>query len=78
MSRLLANPNTNVPRRIGAFFHCARCFDEWKAKVEGTENLSPADYQQIEAGWTEDGVQVWCKRHNINVIDITVQQETSQ
>jgi hypothetical protein len=31
---------------------------------------SPRDWQQIEAGWTEVGFQVWCKRHNVNILHI--------
>ena len=49
---------------IKLFFHCRRCFEEAKGKA------SPADYQCIEAGWTERGFQVWCKRHDINVIHV--------
>lgn len=30
---------------------------------------SPRDFAQIEVGWTIEGFQVWCKRHEINIAD---------
>jgi hypothetical protein len=32
--------------------------------------MSPRDYASLEIGWTDDGLQVWCKRHEIEVIHI--------
>ena len=43
---------------IGMFFHCTLCIEE---------DVWP---QELEVGWTEAGVQVWCKRHQRNVIHI--------
>jgi hypothetical protein len=54
-------PNTN---EIAAFFHCTRCLNE---RPEGT---SPRDWAQLEVGWTKRGLQVWCKRHDCNVLHI--------
>lgn len=53
-----------VTNKIKAFFHCGTCFD---ARPEGT---SPHDWSQLEAGWTELGFQVWCRRCECNVIHI--------
>jgi hypothetical protein len=50
--------------QIKLFFHCRRCM------VEARGIASPSDYQQIEAGWTDRGFQVWCKRHDINVAHV--------
>ena len=50
--------------QIKLFLHCKRCFEESRGKS------TPADYQQIEAGWTDRGLQVWCKRHDMNVVHI--------
>lgn len=60
----LANDTT---RQIGAFFHCKQCYAEWE-KLEFSG--SPAEYQRIEAGWTKVGFQVWCQRHDCNLIHI--------
>lgn len=49
---------------IKMYFHCAKCLEELP------EDQSPMDYQRIQAGWTKQGVQVWCVRHNLNVIHI--------
>ena len=51
-------------KQIQLFFHCRRCLDEMPP---GT---SPQDWAQLEAGWTEFGLQVWCRRHEMNVIHI--------
>ena len=31
---------------------------------------SPREYAQLEFGFTKPGVQVWCKRHEVNVMHI--------
>ena len=46
------------------YFHCKKCLDELP------DDTSPAEYQMIEVGGTEQGIQVWCKRHEINIIHI--------
>jgi hypothetical protein len=51
-----------LDNNIVQYFHCGLCLDELPA------GLSPSDYQQNEGGWTKDGFQVWCKRHDCNVI----------
>lgn len=54
-------PMTN---NIKAFLHCKTCIEN---KPKG---ISPADYQSIECGWTDIGIQVWCKRCQLNIIHI--------
>lgn len=52
--------------RIKQFFHCSQCIEEYeKSEFKG----SPRDFAQIEVGWTIEGFQVWCKRHEINIAD---------
>lgn len=48
--------------RIKAFFHCRQCLDELP------EGVSPRDWAQLEVGSTEAGWQVWCRRHDSNVV----------
>ncbi len=54
-------PNT---KEIKLFFHCELCLAEKPA------DLSPTEWKDLEVGWTELGLQVWCRRHNANVIHI--------
>jgi hypothetical protein len=49
------------PLSIIAYFHCRDCLKELPA---GT---SPAEYQKIQVGLTNDGFQVWCRRHDKSV-----------
>lgn len=56
----------SLPNKIVRYFHCARCLRELP------EGQSPRDWAQLEVGMTETGVQVWCKRHNINVLNLTL------
>lgn len=54
-------PNTN---EIQLFLHCRKCLEE------KPEYISPSDYSDLEVGWTQCGIQVWCKRHDVNIIHI--------
>lgn len=49
---------------ITAYMHCGKCIDELPRGV------SPSEYQRLEIGLTDIGLQVWCKRHNLNVAHI--------
>jgi len=53
-------PTKDEPE-IKQFFHCAKCLDELP------DGLSPREYTNYEVGMTERGIQVWCKRHEMNV-----------
>lgn len=54
-------PNTN---EIVSYMHCSKCIAEKPA------NVSPAEWSRTQAGWTELGLQVWCNRHNCNIVHI--------
>ena len=49
---------------IGRFLHCSRCIRELPG------NQSPRDWAQLEVGFTKLGIQIWCKRHEINVLHV--------
>jgi hypothetical protein len=49
---------------IEGFFHCANCMKD------KPRNISPRDWSRLEAGWTELGFQVWCKRCEMNIIHV--------
>lgn len=54
-------PATN---EINSFFHCRQCLDEKPS------NFSPREWASLEVGFTKLGVQVWCKRHECNIVHI--------
>lgn len=49
------------------YIHCRLCFDE---QPRGT---SMEEYSSLSVGVTKQGFQVWCKRHNCNVLHIDFQ-----
>lgn len=53
--------------RIKMFFHCRGCFDD------RPPDQSPSEWSRIEAGWTEAGLQVRCKRCDRNIIHVDFQ-----
>jgi len=46
------------------YLHCTRCFKEKPG------NTSMKEYARYEVGWTPDGLQVWCIRHDCNVMHV--------
>lgn len=53
-----------VTNEIEDYVHCSRCIDELPAGV------SPRDWASLEIGFTPSGIQVWCKRHECNVMHV--------
>ena len=53
-----------APNQIVRFFHCGQCLDE------KPDDVSPREYAQIEVGFTKPGLQVWCKRHERQIIHL--------
>lgn len=51
-------------KEICLYLHCACCLEDVP------DSFSPQQWQDLEVGWTEEGLQVWCKRHDVNVIHI--------
>lgn len=49
---------------ITAYMHCAQCITELP------KGQSPKEWQRIQAGFTREGLQVWCTRHECNVVHI--------
>jgi len=49
---------------IGMYLHCKICAS---AIPEGE---SPATHARIAVGWTPAGLQIWCARHDINIMHI--------
>ncbi len=47
---------------IQLYLHCGKCLDELPP------DTSPEEYSRTQAGWTEEGIQIWCNRHQCNVM----------
>lgn len=54
-------PDTNS---IDIFMHCRNCMPL------KPPDKSPRDWASLEVGWTGHGMQVWCKRCDINVVHV--------
>ena len=60
--------------RIQQFMHCGKCLEELDRLQKEDEELSylqitPRDFAKVEVGFTKEGFQIWCKRHEINIAD---------
>ncbi len=64
MTAKVAELYPKTENEIVLFFHCKDCNENIP------DGMSRRDYQSIEVGWTEIGLQVWCKRHDQNIIAI--------
>ena len=53
--------NENV---MSAIIHCSKCLEELP------EGVSPMEYSRTQSGFTDVGLQVWCNRHECNVMHI--------
>lgn len=49
---------------IVAYLHCAMCLKELLG------GKSPQEFAPISVGYTRQGIQVWCNRHNCNITHI--------
>ena len=50
--------------KIETFFTCALCYEELP------DGVSMQEFGANECGWTEKGFQVWCRRHDANIVHI--------
>ena len=51
-----------VENKIFSFYHCKKCLEE-----KG-DYISARDYASFEFGATKKGFQLWCTRHEENVL----------
>ena len=49
---------------IELYLHCALCI------AEMPRGSSPKEWQRVNVGWTMVGIQVWCVRHDCNMLHI--------
>jgi hypothetical protein len=55
---------------IESYFHCKLCLQE---KPPG---VSPEQYARLSIGFSPIGLQVWCVRHQCNVVHIDFEEQT--
>jgi len=48
--------------KILGYWNCMLCLEDLP------EGVSADEYQDVTAGFTSKGMQVWCKRHDCNII----------
>jgi hypothetical protein len=58
----------SAQNKILMFLQCAQCVEDIKAGRAKGE--SPRSYGRLEAGWTQEGLQIRCVRHGLNVVHI--------
>lgn len=55
---------------VTGYVACSKC----AAEVDAAQPpLSLQDYAQIDVGFTDWGMQVWCRRHQANIVHIDFQ-----
>lgn len=59
-----SKPELSDDNQIVFYHNCKLCFDE----LPVGESL--ATYARYNTGWTQRGLQVWCVRHNANILNI--------
>lgn len=59
----------DAPNRIYAYMHCTLCLGEMP------HDHSPREWARLEVGITEDGIQVYCTRHDVNVNHLKIEPE---
>ena len=53
-----------ITNEIKAFMHCVLCLDSIP------DGVSPRVWARLSMGWTPSGFQVWCNRHEVNVLHV--------
>jgi len=52
---------------ITGYIACSKCADE---ASRADPPVSLQDYARLDAGFTDFGLQLWCRRHQVNVVHI--------
>ena len=62
------NDNSHLLYNIKEILICNQCYQEYDAGL--TDSKSLQQYTILDVGLTDMGIQVWCRRHNVNVVHI--------
>ena len=60
--------NSNLLYNITENLVCNQCYEEYCAGL--TDSSSLQQYSMLDVGLTDIGLQVWCRRHNVNVVHV--------
>lgn len=63
-------PPTGNELAIGMYMHCGLCIAEVTQMAADAGSASPRDHARLSIGWTKQGLQVWCVRHDCNVLHV--------
>ena len=55
-------------KQINQHVICAKCEEDFQAG--STDSSSLQDYTKLDVGFTDIGIQVWCRRHDANVVHV--------
>lgn len=72
----LGNLSITLLKSISHQIVCSKCKTEFLAGQ--TDSASLQSYSQLDVGFTEIGLQVWCRRHDSNVAHIDFDGNTLQ
>ena len=53
-----------IENHIVQFMHCKDCLRELP------DGVSPREFVNVEVGFTSHGIQIWCIRHEKNVVHL--------
>lgn len=65
-----------VHNRIVGSFMCGLCYDTYCEHHDRVRNRDFLTYQKIQVGTTEEGLQVWCLRHGVNICLVDFEGES--
>ena len=60
--------NSNLLYNITENLLCNSCYEEYCAGL--TDRRSLQQYSMLDVGLTDIGLQVWCRRHDVNVVHV--------
>ena len=60
--------NSNLLYNITENLVCGQCHEEYCAGL--TDSRSLQQYSMLDVGLTDIGLQVWCRRHDVNVVHV--------
>ncbi len=60
---------------INTYIRCPKCQEDIFRRAGSEVTISPREYGRMECGFTRDGFQVWCLRHDMNIIHIDFNRE---
>ena len=61
-------PEIPIGDEGSSYMHCGLCLTEWQQQHKGV--MSPKEYARQQAAWTKQGIQIWCSRHEANILHI--------